>query len=368
MRNAVVVLPTYNEAGNIEKIIPEIFAVAKETPNWEIHIIVVDSNSQDGTGDIVTKLMQSHKNLHLLHTKKEGLGKAYVNGFTEAIEKLNPYLMFEMDADLSHDPKEIPAFLHKIEHGADFVVGSRYMPGGSIPSDWGWHRKLFSGAGNLIIKLGFMTLKITDWTNGFRAIKTWVIKANLPHVKNYSGYVFQIAMLDNALKNNARIEEVPIKFKDRKTGVSKISFGQYIFTIFAYIFRHSSFVKFVIVGGIGFSIDFGLFYLLTHKADWVTWHANLLSTETAVVTNFFLNNFWSFKHRRVEHSVIAYLKNFLKFNLVSAGNILIQTIGVEILQFIFGERYILEYKVAIILFVVIPYSYFFYNKFIWKKK
>lgn len=368
MKNVTIVLPAYNEAENIEKLIPSIFETTKDLRNWKIEVLVVDSNSPDKSAEVVKKLQNKYKNLHLLSTEKEGLGKAYTLGFKYAIEKLNAFVIFEMDSDLQHDPKEIPHFLQAIADGADFVIGSRYMKGGSIPANWGIHRKIFSIFGNIIIRTGFMKFKIKEWTSGYRAVKSWIIKDAANHLENYSGYVFQIALLDFAIKKHAKIKEVPIQFKDRVSGESKISFGGYIFTIFAYIFNHSSFVKFVIVGSSGFIVDIGLFYLLTKHADFVTWHANLISTESAVITNFLLNNFWSFAHKRVDHRVISYLKGFVKFNIVASSSIAIQTIGVEVLQHLFGSEYLYFYKVGIIVLIIIPYSYFFYNRVIWKDK
>src|SRR3989338_6728328 len=211
MRRAVLVAPTYNEAGNIEKFIPLIFQQTEKLTNWEIHLLVVDSNSPDKTGEIVKKLTSKYPRLHLLRVEKEGLGKAYVHGFQYAMDKFSPYLLFEIDADLSHDPKEIPNFIQQIEKGADFVIGSRYIKGGSSPKEWAIYRKIFSFFGNLIV---FMKLSILDWTSGYRAIKTWLIKDTLDHIKNYSGYVFQIALLNDSLKRWAKIKEIPIHFED----------------------------------------------------------------------------------------------------------------------------------------------------------
>lgn len=368
MKRAVIILPTYNEGGTIEPLIKEIFEQGKNNNNWELHVVVVDSGSQDKTQDVVIDLIKKFPKLHLLKTKKEGLGRAYIQGFNTALEKLNPYLIFEMDADLSHDPKKIPEFLHEIENGADFVIGSRYIKGGSIPKEWALHRKIFSMLGNLVIKFGFMNLKITDWTSGYRAVKSWIIKSSEKHVSKYSGYVFQVALLDHAIHNGANVKEIPINFKDREYGVSKINAIQYIANTLIYVFSHSSFIKFVIVGVIGFGIDFGIFYSLTKFAGIVSWKANLISTETAVISNFILNNFWSFSHKRIAHAKMSYVFNFAKFNLVSVGNIVIQTVGVEVLKALFGIKLLYVYKIAIIIFIVIPYSYFFYNKVIWKSK
>ncbi len=377
MKKAAIIIPTYNEAGNIKKLVETIFSISKSVSKWEIHVVIVDSDSPDKTADEVTELLKIHQNLHLIHSKKEGLGKAYVHGFTEVMNSLNPYVFFEMDADLSHNPKDIPLFLEKIEKGADFVIGSRYIKGGSIPSNWGLHRKIFSVCGNLIVRLGFMRLNVTDWTNGFRAIKSWVVKESLDHIKNYSGYVFQIAFLDFAYNKKAIIREIPINFIDRTEGESKIDSVQYISQMLLYVFTHSSFIKFVITGLLGFVVDFGFAFLFINLFHIIKTTANMLSAEIAIVFNFFINNFWSFKEKKIVGGVFGYLKKFVMFNLVSSGSILIQVGGLALLLNLFGDKLIslgvitlsswIIYKVLIIAFVIIPYSYVLYNKVIWKK-
>lgn len=379
MRKAVIVLPTYNEAGNVEEVITKIFKQDEKSPNWEIHVIVVDSDSADKTQEIVTSLIKKHQRLHLLKTKKEGLGKAYIEGFRTALEKLNPYLIFEMDADLSHDPNNIPTFLKEIEKGADFVVGSRYIKGGSIPKDWGIHRKILSVVGNIIIRLGFMKPGITDWTGGYRAMKSWIVKAGIPVVKNYTGYIFQVAFLDFALKQHARIVETPIHFEERQYGASKINATQTIVQTLYYVLTHSSFIKFMIVGLIGFIIDFGFAYLFIHGLDVSKPISNSMSAEIAIASNFMLNNFWSFSHKRIVGGIGAYIKKFLFFNFTSSGSIIIQGVGMAVALKIFGDTTIpiiltngihswIIYKIFIIALLIVPYSYFVYNKFIWKSK
>lgn len=369
MKKALIILPTYNEAGSIEKLIIDILAQNQKTPNWEIEILVNDSSSTDDTAKIVKTLQKKFlKKIYLLETKKEGLGKAYHQAFIYAIEKIQPFIIFQMDADFSHNSNDIPLFLKEIEKGADFVIGARYIKGGSIPKNWGWYRKILSIFGNLTIRFGFMKLRIHDWTSGFRAIKTWIVKDTLAFVKNYSGYVFQIALLDQAIKKNAKINEVPINFIDRKYGKSKIIFTQYIFQILIYIFNYSSFIKFVIAGLIGFAIDFGISYLMIEKIHQAVWIATLLSTETAIASNFMINNFWSFSHKKIEGGPINFIFSFFKFNLVSSGSVAIQTIGMHILVVVFGRKLWYLYKILIIAFVIIPYSYILYNKFIWKNK
>jgi len=369
MRKAVVVIPTYNEAKNIGELVDKIFSEVKLSPAWQLELLIVDSYSPDGTGNEIRGLQKKYlHHIHLLETGREGLGKAYLTGFSYAVEKLNAYLILEMDADLQHDPKKINEFVHEIEKGADFVIGARYIKGGSIPANWGLYRKFLSVVGNLVVRFGFMKLKIADWTSGYRAIKTWVIKAILPSVKNYSGYVFQVAVLDNAIKNKAVIREVPLNFKDRTRGVSKINSFQYVSQTLFYVFTHSSFIKFVIVGFIGFFIDFGISFLLIEKIKTAVWLATLTSTESAIISNFLFNNFWSFKHKSIKTGRFSFILGFLKFNLVSAGSVLIQTLGLPLFSNLFGQQYWYIYKVLIIAFVIIPYSYFLYNKVIWKEK
>lgn len=371
MKKAVVILPTYNEAASIEQVVTGVLANQeyKENRNWDIQVLVVDSESHDKTAEIVRKMQKKYKHtLHLLTTKKEGLGKAYTQGFHHAIDKLKAFVVFEMDADLSHDPTIISTFLRKIEKGSDFVIGSRYMKGGSIPQDWAFHRKLFSVVGNYVIRLGFMNPRVKDWTSGYRCIRSWVVKRVLKKIDVYSGYVFQVAVLDNAVKENAQITEIPIHFVDRKEGVSKINSIQFILQTLTYVFWNSSFIKFGIVGGIGFLIDFKISAILIELLLFKTWVATLISTETAIISNFLLNNFWSFSHKKIDNTKRAFTKGFVKFNLVSSGSIIIQTLGMAILTHLYGKDLWFVYKICIIMLIIIPYSYFSYNRFIWKRK
>ncbi len=368
MKNVVIIIPTYNEAGTIKKLISQIFTQTSKTSDWSAEILIVDSKSPDRTGKIVKSLQPKNPKLHLLETNKEGLGKAYARGFEYAINKLHAAVVFEMDADFSHSPNDIPFFLGQIEKGADFVIGSRYIRGGSIPQNWNWHRKIFSFLGNIIIRLGFMKPRISDWTSGHRAIKAWVVNSVIDKVRNYSGYVFQVALLDEALKKNAKIAEVPINFKDRIYGESKINSFQYIAQTLLYVFTHSSFIKYVVVGLVGAVLDFGISYLLIEKAKIIIWLSTIISAETAIISNFLFNNFWAFSHKRLEHKVTTYLKKFFHFNLISSGSLFIQAFGIQLLAYLFGQKWWYIYKVLVIVFIIIPYSYLLYNKFVWNEK
>lgn len=368
MKKAVIILPTYNEKENIKTLIPKIFHMAKKITNWQISILVVDDYSPDNTAKIVEKLQEKYPDLFLVKKKKEGLGKAYNFGFSYALKNIKPEVIFEMDADWSHDPRLIPQFLKEIEKGNQFVIGSRYIEKGSIPSDWAWYRKIFSVVGNLICQFGFMNFSVKDWTSGYRAINANFIKKVINKLHSFNGYVFQIALLDNAIKMGLKIKEIPLNFKDRKIGSSKINSFQYIVDVIFYILKNSSFVKFIIVGGIGFIIDFSLSFLLIEKLKLIVFLSTAISAEIAIISNFLLNNFWSFSYKKITGKWNSIFSQFLKFNLVSLGSILIQSFLLQIATIIFPLKYWFFYKAIIIIFLIIPYSYYFYNKIVWTKK
>ncbi|MGC8594959.1 MAG: polyprenol monophosphomannose synthase [Candidatus Kryptoniota bacterium] len=211
----LVIIPTYNEAGNIEAIIKGVLEVS-----LEIDILIVDDNSPDGTANIVEDLSRTEKRLHLIcRTKKNGLGTAYVTGFRYAME--HGYdCVIEMDADFSHDPKDIVKF-HKALNDADVVVGSRYASGVSV-LNWPMKRLLLSYAGNLFAR--YVTgVPVCDMTSGFKAFKIDALKkVNLESVRS-NGYAFQVEMNVRAFRKGLKIKEVPIVFTERRVGVSKMS-------------------------------------------------------------------------------------------------------------------------------------------------
>lgn len=220
-----IVMPTYNEAENLPLITDMIFKQAKV--DWaDIHVLVVDDNSPDGTSEVAKKLMQKNKNIHLLVRKnKEGLGMAYIAGINHAIDTVQPNIIVEMDADLSHHPSHLPSMLEKLKEGYDFVIGSRYIPGGSVPKEWGFHRKLISRTANIYTK-AFLNMKnVHDCTGGYRAIRSTVFEKVDLHTLQTKGYAFQISLLHQTLQSGFSVAEVPIHFAERHAGVSKIRFS-----------------------------------------------------------------------------------------------------------------------------------------------
>jgi len=215
MPKALVCIPTYNEIENIEKIIPKILSMADE-----IEVLIIDDNSPDGTGDKVAEMMKEDNRIHLIRRPgKMGLGTAYVEGFKYAI-KNNFDLVFEMDADFSHDPNAIPSFLEAIKDN-DLVLGSRYINGINV-LNWPMKRLLLSYFANVYTKI-VTGMKINDATGGFKCFRIEVLKSiDLDKIKS-NGYSFQIEMTFKAWKKGFRIKEIPIIFMDRQQGTSKMN-------------------------------------------------------------------------------------------------------------------------------------------------
>lgn len=216
----IVIIPTYNESENIEKILHAIFALQQG-----FHILVIDDNSPDGTAQLVKKLQSRYTTQLFISERKGklGLGTAYIFGFKWAIEKGYSYIM-EMDADFSHSPLDLQRLYEACKYGGyDVAVGSRYVKGGGNV-DWPWGRVLLSKGASIYTRL-ITWMPVKDSTAGFVCYKTNVLQAiNLDEIK-FVGYAFQIEMKFASWKLGFKIKEVPIIFEDRKLGISKMNKG-----------------------------------------------------------------------------------------------------------------------------------------------
>jgi dolichol-phosphate mannosyltransferase len=211
----LVIIPTYNESENIEKLIREIYIV-----DAKIHILVVDDNSPDGTAQLVKRLKKQYNHLYLIEREKKlGLGSAYIAGFKFALNNGYEYI-FEMDADYSHDPKEIPVFLEAVKR-SDLVIGSRYIKGVNVVN-WPLSRLMLSILANKYTH--FITgLPLHDSTGGYKCFRRKVLESiNLDNIKS-GGYSFQIEVNFKTWKKGFDIKEIPIIFIDRTIGKSKMS-------------------------------------------------------------------------------------------------------------------------------------------------
>lgn len=212
----MIVIPTYNERENIQQLIPILLNLDND-----IQILVVDDNSPDGTGDIVSEIKKENPRVHILHREKKlGLGTAYINGFEYALQLKNIACICQMDADFSHDPQMIPKFLELIKTH-DVVVGSRYSNGVNVVN-WPMSRLLLSYSANIYTRL-ITGLPIKDSTGGFRAYRRVVLEQiDLGRIKS-DGYSFQIEMNFRCWKKGFSLTEIPIIFEDRHSGTSKMS-------------------------------------------------------------------------------------------------------------------------------------------------
>ena len=212
--NAIIVIPTYNEKDNILPLVEEIFKVAPD-----IKILIVDDNSSDGTGIIADELSKKYGLIKVLHKqKKEGLGRAYIAGFKEAL-KFNPDYIIQMDADFSHSPKYIPQFFKEI-YNCDIVMGSRYLNSNGFPVNV----SIFSFCANQYVKR-ILGLKVTDSLGGFKCFSRKVIEGVDLNRFISRGFIFQAEFIFKASKNGFTIKEIPIIFFRRASGLSKKSGG-----------------------------------------------------------------------------------------------------------------------------------------------
>lgn len=397
---AVIVIPTYNEADNIGRMIEYLntktFIDIKNkknnlVKNWQMKILVVDGNSPDGTGKIVDKLSKKYNNTFLYtETSKDGIGAAYLKGFKYAMDKLKADFVFEFDGDFQHPPETIPLMLKAMEDGYDYVIGSRKIKGGSNPKGWGFKRVFFSEVGGFTAR--FMMFfpfknffKVTDPTTGLKVTRVsgFVDKMDL----DWNGsrlltksFGYKLQLLFETLKMGAKFKEVPLQFHVRNAGESKIESktAKDIFRV-AFLLRWQDdftqkFLKFGTVGGVGFIIN--TIGAKIFKSALINDNSNLsllngvsnaLAAEISIISNFIFNNLWTFSKEKITDKKKLVTK-FLTFNLSSVvSGIVIPSVVIAILTALFGDRLFL-YQVIAIFGLTIPLNWIIYNKVIWKNK
>jgi len=217
--DSLVIIPTYNEKENIEKMVRKVFSLP-----FAFHLLIIDDGSPDGTAAIVKSLMSEFPDKLFLEERsgKQGLGTAYIHGFKWALKREYQYI-FEMDADFSHNPDDLIRLRKAVVDGADVAVGSRYVAGGNV-ANWPKDRVMLSYFASVYVRM-VLFLNIKDTTAGFKCYRRKVLETiDLDNIK-FVGYAFQIEMKYTAVKLGFKVVEVPITFIDRKEGVSKMSSG-----------------------------------------------------------------------------------------------------------------------------------------------
>lgn len=218
-RGVWVVLPTYNERENLKPMVTAVLATLPEA-----RVLVVDDGSPDGTGDLADTMAAREARISVLHRAgKEGLGMAYTAGFRWVLDQPNARAVVQMDCDFSHDPADLPRLLAPLMSGADLALGTRYMPGGGTVN-WPWHRRLVSRGGTLFART-VLLLPYRDLTGGFKAWRRELLDAIRLRQISASGYGFQIETTWWAHRRGARIVQVPIVFRERERGASKMTGG-----------------------------------------------------------------------------------------------------------------------------------------------
>jgi dolichol-phosphate mannosyltransferase len=338
-----IIIPTYNEARNIGRVltgIQEVIALS-DTDTWSI--IVVDSHSPDGTARIVKAAQSGSKNIHLIEEPiKGGIARAYLAGIRYAKYTLNSDAFIEFDGDGQHDPQALRALADALNGGADCVVGSRYIPGGSIPAEWKSYRKILSCAGSLYTRL-LLELPVRDATSGLKATSLRSrATEHLPLTEEQllsTSYAYKLQFLHSIAAEGGTIVEVPIAFRMRDFDVSKSSWEDIIESLkVTGILRLRTlskwrFLRVMSIGALGFLLQTIFFevvgvYLRIIPPN----EAVLLGAEIAILSNFFLNERFSFGDR----PATSLKKKLLKFHLVSLTSVLAQFVAVSIAEHFFS--------------------------------
>ncbi|HUV42571.1 MAG TPA: glycosyltransferase [Patescibacteria group bacterium] len=372
----VVIIPTYNEKENIAKMIEvlekEVFPKIKK---YEMSILVVDDHSPDGTAEVVKEKMKKYKNVELSLGKKEGLGAAYIRGMKQAMEKMEAVAVIEFDADFQHDPQYIIDLVKKFDQGYDHVIGSRFIKGGLIPKEWGLFRKILTTFGGLFSRIVLFFPKINivkDTTTGLKLTRTRGVLDQIDFSRLSSGFFYKTQILYQLVQNKAKIVEIPLRFKVREIGRSKLSSKDVIVTLISVILlrlqdpKTIQFMKFAVVGFIGYlvnAIGLEVFY----RAGFSPGPATAIATELAIISNFILNNIWTFAEKKIV-SLKQLPYKFIQFNLTSMGALIIQTIVVWAGTSFFGDQWRQIFLILAIGFLVLPYNFFMYTTFIWKTR
>ncbi len=364
----VIIIPTYNESLAIEETLQQVFQATECVHNKDVHVLVFDSASTDNTQKIILDLQTTYPKLHLkTESKKSGLGSAYLQAMRYALNDLSADIIIEFDADLSHQPQYIAPILEKMDT-YDVVLGSRYIRGGHIPDDWGWHRKLLSVLGNYIARF-VLTPKYKDFTTGFRATRREALLQALPEKFLSNQFAYKLELLWLLHKNKAKIAEYPIVFVDRKSGQSKLptnSIMDALRVIFTLRFRTLvPYFRMCLVGLSGAIIQYLIYNLLRHKLPPV--NAAQFAVFGAIINNFTLNNQFTFKNNplTISYKTLKSMAFFVGYSIFMIG---CQSYWLHLGIKYFGAG-LLKENIILITGIILGsiLNYVIYSNFIWRK-
>ncbi|MDP3724193.1 MAG: glycosyltransferase [bacterium] len=384
MKRVVVVAPTYNERENIAEFIDAVFAQEKRIPGWELHLLISDSHSPDGTGEIVKERAKINSRLHYLDVLKRGIGIGLIEGVRYAINKLGATHLISMDADVQHDPNDISRFLTELEKGHELVIGSRLMPNGK--NELPIYRQFFTIGASTVCRLFMNLWSIREFTTSFRAFtKELFLRIPLDRVHWRSrSYVVQPSFLYRAIQTNPKWIEIPIVFRARSRGRSKNQVIRYIVELTLYVIQVRleslpMFMKFLIVGTVSWAANAGslkLFYTIilrplmqqpgqiigVVKDSGLFW-SSAISIEISILVNFFFNENWTFRERDRNEPV---WQRLAKFHLTTIGSPIIQFATINTLTPIFGIHY--QASLAIGIIIGLLWNWTWNVNFVWKAK
>lgn len=355
MKTVSVVLPTYNEKANIEKTIEKVLEQERKIPDYRIHIIVADDvRSSDGTETIVKQIIKKNNKVHFIKVKP-GLGVGLIEGHQYALAHLHPDVLAQLDADGQVVPDVLIRLIGAIEEGYSLALGSRFISGGK--NQLSFMRRLFSLGASLFSRVMVGPLDVQEVTNSARALTPELFKKiNLERLPwKEKTFIVQPAFLHEAILAGAKYKEVPLVFKNRLEGYSKNKVFNYTYDVISYGLdarlhqwgvnipfykmsrRAKTIVKFSLVGGVGTLVDFFFYKVFINYFHLNPASAKGFSAEVAIINNFILNNYWTFKYRKTKTNVWQKLGIF---NLVSLGGLIIAVLIVKFLHIVYGDGFI----------------------------
>lgn len=367
----VIIIPTFNEAAIIKQTLHKLFIEIAKLQPYDVAVIVFDSHSADKTQAIVQALMTKYQNLYLLNEpEKTGLGSAYVQAMKVVMQRFKADIILEYDADGSHQPKYLARLLATIKAGAHVAIGSRYIKGGGLATDWPLYRRIISRCGNLLAQF-ILTPRYKDWTSGFRATKAFFLQQAINKQFISSQFAYKIELFWRLHKLDARIVEVPIIFVDREAGVSKFprnNILESLKVVFTLRLKElQTYVRMCYIGLTGLLVQFVAFNFLRSFFNPI--FSNGISIELAIIINFFFHNTLTFRAQKIGLSKFkTMIKKIFQFNALSFGSLVCQIIFTAlVMPQIFGIRLLENTVVLLGIILGSIINYFGYTRLVWGK-